>query len=175
MTAQMHAAQRAGFVEMRKRAFQAFAALAQQALPSGTTNAPTVAIDRGASRRLAEPVPSAAIGLREVGPDADGLQVHQHLITVIPLVGDQQRLVKTGGRLVKHVRYYWLSAEASPRTGVGADDSPPATAGVLAPAARQPAGTGSAQTWQNEDTREERCRRNALNARAASPLHVSTG
>ena len=59
MTAQMHAAQRAGFVEMRKWAFQAFAALAQQALPSGTTNAPTVAIDRGASRRLAAPVPSA--------------------------------------------------------------------------------------------------------------------
>ena len=73
MTAQMHAAPRAGFVEMRKRAFHAFAALAQQALPSGTTNAPTVAIDRGASRRLAAPVPSAAIGLREVGPDADGL------------------------------------------------------------------------------------------------------
>jgi hypothetical protein len=25
-----------------------------------------------------------------------------------PLTGLQQRLVKTGGRLVKHTRYYWL-------------------------------------------------------------------
>jgi hypothetical protein len=29
----------------------------------------------------------------------------------------QQRLVKTGGRLIKHARYYWLMLAESPLTG----------------------------------------------------------
>ena len=45
---------------------------------------------------------------------------------------------------------------------------------------RSEIGFGSADSgrdisWQNEDTSAERCRRNALNARAASRLHVSAG
>ena len=66
MPPQMHTPHRAGFEEMGERAFQPFAALAQQALPAGATNAPAVAIDRGAGRGLAAPVPAAAIGFRDV-------------------------------------------------------------------------------------------------------------
>jgi hypothetical protein len=33
------------------------------------------------------------------------------------LTGLQQRLVKTGGRLVKHARYYWLLLTESHLTG----------------------------------------------------------
>ena len=89
MTTQIHAAHRAGFVEMRERAFQTFATVAQQALASCATHAPMVAVDRVARRPLTAPVPSPAIGLRELGEDGDRGEAHQHLIAVIPLVTDQ--------------------------------------------------------------------------------------
>ena len=84
----------------------------------------------------------------------------------------QQRLVKTGGRLVKHARYYWLLLPESHLTRhlFGAMRQRiwalPVPAGGRAASARTPA-------CQREDTSEERCLRNALEARTSSPLHVS--
>ena len=89
MPAQMHTAHRAGLVEMRKGTFQAFTALAQESLAPGPADAPAVPVDRVTGRGLAAPVPPSAIGFREVGAHADRLQVHQHLIAVIPLVANQ--------------------------------------------------------------------------------------
>ncbi len=86
----------------------------------------------------------------------------------------QQRLVKTGGRLVKHARYYWLFLAESHLTrrlfGAMLQQiwALPVPAGSRAASARTPA-------WQSEDTNEERCRRNPLEARTSSPRHVSAG
>ena len=72
----------------------------------------------------------------------------------------QQRLVKTGGRLVKHARYYWLlpGGRASDRTAVRrhvAEDLGAAGAGRLT------RGTGNAVRLAKKCPSVERCLRNA--------------
>ena len=66
VTPQMYAAHRARLVEMGKETFQALAALAQQPLAPGPTDAPAIPVDGVTGRGLAAPVPPPPIGLREV-------------------------------------------------------------------------------------------------------------
>ena len=82
-------------IEVGERAFDPLAALTHQApaaasRESGDDCAYTGAWASGAFDQVAAP----AIRLRDVGPDADGLEIDHRLITVIPLVGDDlfQRL-----------------------------------------------------------------------------------
>ena len=89
----------------------------------------------------------------------------------------QQRLVKTGGRLVKHARYYWLllapaggrtSNPAAVRRHVAADLG-------AAGAGRLTRGTGNAvrlaKKWPTCGAVSEKC----LENRASSRPHVTTG
>ena len=86
--AQVHAAHPAGLVEMREGPLQALPTQPQQAQAPCAANASSIAIDRGARLGLVLPVPSAPIGFRDVAADADGFEIDERLIAVIPLVAD---------------------------------------------------------------------------------------
>ena len=108
MSAQMRAPHPAGLVGMRKRSLDPLAAPAHQALAAGPPDAPTIRIDGRLGLRRLRPIAAAPIRLGDIRPDADGLQIHHDLITVIALVRDQrgERLgvVHLGVRLLELVR-----------------------------------------------------------------------
>ncbi len=83
MSAQMHPAHAAGFVEMR---IGPFAALPQQALPAGASNPPPIGINGGAGVGLSLPVAPPAVRFRDAAAPPDADEVGQRLIAVIPLV-----------------------------------------------------------------------------------------
>ena len=77
-----------GVVEMRKRAFDPFAALAHQAAAASSPHPATIAIHRRLGLGILRPITSPPVRLGHVGPDAPGGQVDQGLIAVIPLITD---------------------------------------------------------------------------------------
>src|SRR5688572_9059404 len=79
-----------GVVEMRERTFDPLATLAHQSASAWPAQAPTITIDGRLRLRLLRPVASPPVRLGDVGPDADGLEVHHRLIAVIPLVPDDR-------------------------------------------------------------------------------------
>ena len=88
MSAQVHASHAPGVVEMRIGAFEPFTALAQQPLPAGAPNPPTIGIHRVACLRLPLPVASPAIRLRDVTPDPKVRERDHRVVAVVPLVSD---------------------------------------------------------------------------------------
>jgi hypothetical protein len=86
VSAQIHAAQATGFIEMCKMVFKAFATQPQQSLPARATDAPAIAIDGVARRGLALPATPTAIGFRNVAPDLHRFEIDQLLIAVIALI-----------------------------------------------------------------------------------------
>jgi hypothetical protein len=66
------------------------AASADQALASTQPlrNPPTIAVHRSARLGMVLPVPSSAIGFRDVAADAHGFEIDERLIAVIALVAD---------------------------------------------------------------------------------------
>ena len=99
MPAQMDAAHPAGLIEMRVWPFHQLAPLPQQPFPACASDPPAVGIHRVPRRRLALPVPSAAVRLRDVAADADGRKPDHRLVTVIPLVGHDLRDPRRANRL----------------------------------------------------------------------------
>ena len=99
MPAQMHAAHPAGLVEMRVGPFHQLAPLPQQPFPARAANPPAVGIHRVPRRRLAVPVPPAAVRLRDVAADADGRKPDHRLVAVISLVGHHLRDPRRADRL----------------------------------------------------------------------------
>src|SRR5436190_23354391 len=91
---------------MRKRSFQSFPSLPQQALPPRTANAPAIAIDGIASLEVVLPLAPPAIGFRDVTAHADRFQIHERLITVIALI--RHDLVNAVA--VRHHRFYLLGS-----------------------------------------------------------------
>jgi hypothetical protein len=73
---------------MREGPFQALTAQSQESLGAGAANAPTIVIHIVARLGMLLPVPSAAIGFRDVAADAHHFEVHERLIAVIALVAD---------------------------------------------------------------------------------------
>ena len=71
---------------MREGPLQALPTQPQQAQAPCAANASSIAIDRRARLGLVLPVPSAPIGFRDVAADADGFEIDERLIAVIPLV-----------------------------------------------------------------------------------------
>jgi len=97
---QVRPAHPAGLIEMGVRPLQAFAAASLQPTAAGPAYPPAVRIDRVARRRLAAPVTRPAIWFRDVCPQVECRQIHQHLIAVVALVGDDlvdHRGVAPGG------------------------------------------------------------------------------
>ena len=94
VAAQMGAPHPARVVEMRKRAFDPFAALAHQAAAASPPHPATIAIHRRPGLGILRPITSPPVRLGHVGPDTHGVQVDQGLIAVIPLITDDlfQRL-----------------------------------------------------------------------------------
>ena len=94
VAAQMGAPHPARVVEMRKRAFDPFAALAHQAAAASSPHPATIAIHRRPGLGILRPITSPPVRLGHVGPDTHGVQVDQGLIAVIPLIIDDlfQRL-----------------------------------------------------------------------------------
>ena len=90
MPAQMRAPHPAGLVGVRERTLDALATSAHQALAAGAPNAPTIRIDGRLGLPRLGPIAAASIRLGDIRPDADGLQIHHDLITVIALVRDQR-------------------------------------------------------------------------------------
>src|SRR6516164_4555935 len=88
VAAQVHTAHPAGLVEMREASFQALTAKPQQTQAACAANAPTIAVHRSARLGMVLPVPSSAIGFRDVAADAHGFEIDERLIAVIALVAD---------------------------------------------------------------------------------------
>src|SRR5262245_64845323 len=90
-------------VEMRERTLDPLAPLSHQSASTRSADPPTIAIDGRLGFGLLRPIASSAIWFGDVGPNADGLEVHHRLITVIPLVADDLlkglRLFDVGLRL----------------------------------------------------------------------------
>ena len=84
--AQVRAPHSAGFVAVGERAFQELPTLSQQRLAAFTLNAPSVCIDAGLLPVLPFPVPSAAIGLREVRSYLPVRKISDGVVAVISLV-----------------------------------------------------------------------------------------
>src|SRR5262245_66609885 len=80
-------------VEMCERTVDPLAPLSQQSAATRSADPPTIAIDGRLGVGLLRPVASSAIWFGDVGPNANRLEVHHRLITVIPLVADD--LLKT--------------------------------------------------------------------------------
>ena len=88
VSAQVHAAQAASFVEMREGTFEPFATQAQHPLATSAVNASPVPIDGGARLGFTRPVASPAIRFRDVAADSHRFEIDQLLIAVIALVAD---------------------------------------------------------------------------------------
>src|SRR5262249_2384077 len=91
MPAQVRPAHAAGIVDVRKGPLRVLPAPPQQPLAPRPTDAAAIAVDGPLRARVLRPVTAAALGLRDVRPDADGAQIAQRLIAVIPLVRDEFR------------------------------------------------------------------------------------
>ena len=89
VAAQMGAPHPARVVEMRKRAFDPFAALAHQAAAASSPHPATIAIHRRPGLGILRPITSPPVRLGHVGPDTHGVQVDQGLIAVIPLIAQR--------------------------------------------------------------------------------------
>src|ERR1700675_3104908 len=83
VAAQMRAAHAPGVIEMRERAFDPLAALAHQTPAAWSSNPATIAIDRCLGLGRLRPIASSPIRLRNVGPDAHGVEVDHRLIAVV--------------------------------------------------------------------------------------------
>ena len=88
VTPQMHAAQSPGLVEVGVGAFEAIAAPAEQAQPTGTTYPAPVGIHGPTGRSLPAPPASPAIRLRCVAAQPQFRQYDQRRIAVVTLVAD---------------------------------------------------------------------------------------
>ena len=75
VAAQMGAPHPARVVEMRKRAFDPFAALAHQAAAASSPHPATIAIHRRPGLGILRPITSPPVRLGHVGPDTHGVQV----------------------------------------------------------------------------------------------------
>jgi hypothetical protein len=80
VAAQVRAPQATGFIEMRVRAFESLTPTPLQRQPPCAANPSAVRVHRVAGRRLLPPGTATSIGLRNVGPQVERRQVHQHLI-----------------------------------------------------------------------------------------------
>ena len=141
MSSQMRAPHPAGLVGMRKRSLDPLAAPPHQALASGPPDAPTIRIDGRLGLRRLGPLAAAPIRLGDIRPDADDLQIHHDLITVIPLVRDQR-----GERLgVVHLGLtassIWSAAATvvSPMVVVSPVSAPCTVTATIAPVSRSTA------------------------------------
>jgi len=88
VSAQMRPPHAPGVVERGEGAFDSLAALPHQAAPAAPAQAPTIAIDGRLGRRVLRPAVSPTVGLGDVGPNANRVEVHHRLIAVIALVAD---------------------------------------------------------------------------------------
>ena len=82
------------------------------------------------------------------------------------LTSVQQRLVKTGGRLVKHARFYWLLLAESPSDQTSVRGDAPADLGAAEPDRLR---VDRRNLGRNE-ARPERCPRNATEPRRFPPI-----
>jgi hypothetical protein len=82
----MRATHCAGFIEMRVGPFQALASSSQQGQPACLMNSSTIRVHRVARGCLLLPAAAAPIRFRNLRPEIEGRQIHQHLIAVIPPV-----------------------------------------------------------------------------------------
>ena len=98
VSAQMHAAQSPGFVEMGVGTLEPFTALAQQVLPASAPNAPPVGVDGRPRRRLSPPATPPAVRLRQVTADSQLGQRHQGLVAVISRIADHLGEAGPAGR-----------------------------------------------------------------------------
>ena len=96
MPSQIHPTHAPRLVEMGVRALQPFAALSQQAFPSGTPNPTPVAMHSRARQRLALPAASPAIRLRHVAAKPEVGQRDHRLVAVVALVADDLGDTATG-------------------------------------------------------------------------------
>src|SRR5580658_3911774 len=88
VAAQMRAAHSTGVIEMREGAFDPLAPLTHQAPAARATNPPPIGIHRDLGLRLLRPIAATTVWLRDVSPEAYGLQLDHNLIAVIALVRD---------------------------------------------------------------------------------------
>ena len=86
--AQMHPLHAPGLVEMGVGAFEAFATLALQGSAPCAADAAAIGVHRVSRRGRARPAPSAALGFGNVRAQVQRRQIHQDLVAVIPLMGD---------------------------------------------------------------------------------------
>ena len=83
--AQICAAHRPGLIKMGVRSLEMPAPPPQEDQPARATDAPAIRIDRVARRGVLRPAAPAAGRFRDVGPQVEGRQIDEHLITVVPL------------------------------------------------------------------------------------------
>src|SRR6202049_470243 len=87
----MRATHPTGVVEMREGAFDPLAPSTHQATAARSTNPPPIGVHRDLGLRLLRPIAATTVWLRDVSPEAYGLQLDHNLIAVIALVGDDLR------------------------------------------------------------------------------------
>ena len=80
MPAQVRAPEAPGVIQVGEGAFDVLATAPEQALAARAADAPSIAVDRGLRLRRRRPGPSAAIGLGDIGPDLDRLEVDHRLV-----------------------------------------------------------------------------------------------
>jgi hypothetical protein len=88
VTAQVRAPHGAGLVEMRVRSFQPLAPAALQHPATPAADAPSIRVHRVTRGRIPRPSAPAAVRFRDVGAEVERGEIDEHLIAVIPLVGD---------------------------------------------------------------------------------------
>ena len=123
VSAQMHAAQSPGFVEVGVGTLEPFTPLAQQALPAGAPNAPPVGVDGRAGVGLVAPVAPTAIRLRHVAADSQLGQRNQDFVGVVALVADHLGEAGAGRRPESHP----LASGGQERTRILVLDDDPQT------------------------------------------------
>jgi hypothetical protein len=84
-------AQPAGVIDVRKRPLDVLAAASHQLLPMWTADPAAIAVDGLLGLRLLGPAPAAAIGLRKVAADSEGLEGQQGVVAVIAPIADERR------------------------------------------------------------------------------------
>src|SRR5436305_2308620 len=86
--AQVDSSHPAAVIQMRVPALEFFAALAQQSLPSVSTNASAIGIHGLLFPSLTTPALGSALRLRAIGPKSRRCQITHNLLAVITLIGD---------------------------------------------------------------------------------------
>src|SRR5438552_7254204 len=125
MAAQVNLPQPAGVIDMGKRALDVFPSAPHQAPAPRAADSPTIAVHGALSLGRLAPTPSPAIGLDEVGAEAEGPQRQQRVVAVIPAVADEGRR-RTGlpgrqllGRRQRRRAHTRRVADVSPVQGHG--------------------------------------------------------